>query len=94
MLLGQLNWISCVQRSTCTSCRTPPSAKCHANPVLYTEADITNKSWLPRQRPLRDRETSSDHLSAAIVRPTRQHLVKISPLDVKMLIGLTKIAQK
>ena len=33
IIVGQL--IVCVQRSTCISCRTPPSAECHANSILW-----------------------------------------------------------
>jgi len=35
------------------------SNECHANPILWTEANKTNKNWLPQQRPLRDRTRSS-----------------------------------
>ena len=30
-----VSWFRCVQHSTCTSCRTPPSGESHANPVLW-----------------------------------------------------------
>jgi len=30
-----LNWFACVQRSTCTPCRTPPSSDLYANPILW-----------------------------------------------------------
>ena len=58
-LLITVNWsvncFACVQRSTCTSCRTPPSTECHANPQFCGQKPIkTNKNWLPRQRPSRD----------------------------------------
>ena len=56
-------WFACVQRSTCTSCRAPPDAECHAK---------TNKNWLPRQRPLKLRDGKSNFRSTAEVLPTVQ----------------------
>jgi len=34
-----VNWFACLQRSTCTFCRTPPSSDSHANPILWIEAN-------------------------------------------------------
>ena len=51
LLIGQLtgspasiesvNWFTCIQRSSCTSCRTLPSTEWHTNPILWIEADKT-----------------------------------------------------
>jgi len=56
-LLAVVNWsvnlFACVQCSTCTFCRTPPSTECHANLILWIVPELGPHNWLPWQRPLR-----------------------------------------
>jgi len=40
-----VSWFACIQCSTCTSCHMPP---CHTNPILWTEADETDKNLVSR----------------------------------------------
>jgi len=70
----------------------PPSAKWHTNPILWIEADKTNKNWLLLQRPLRDRKLTSARSSTAIVLPTLQ-IWWSGPVDVK-IIALTEVIFK
>ena len=62
-----VNWFTCVQRSTCTSRRTPPSTEWLANPILWIKAAEANKHRLLRPRPLKNEKLTLDSSSAAIV---------------------------
>jgi len=84
-----VRWFACVQRSTCTSCRTPPSTESHANPFLWIWPGFGRQNWLPRQRPLRDRKPNFKSFIHSHGSTNPANLVKIVPVDVEM-IGLTK----
>ena len=50
-------WFACIQRSTCTSCRTPPSTECYANPFLWIGPGLGRQHWLPWQCPCVSKKT-------------------------------------
>jgi len=79
--------VACVQRTSCTSCRTlTPSAECHRNSILR----IKPKNWLPRQRPLRDQKTNFSLITHSLISTNLANLAKIGPVNVE-LIGLTGV---
>jgi len=51
---------------------------------VWIDARFRPQNWLPWERPLRDRELTSDRSSTAIVLPTPANWVKIGPVDVQI----------
>jgi len=84
-----VHWFACVQRSTCNSCRTPPSTESHANPILWIGPGFGPQNWLPRQRPLGNRKPNFRSFIHSHSSTNPANLVKIGPVDVEM-IGLTE----
>jgi len=53
-----VNWFAWVQRSNCTSCRTPPSSELHANPIPWIWPGLSSQILLPLAVSFRDRKTN------------------------------------
>jgi len=83
-----VDWFACVLCIICTFCRTPPSAECHANPILWIKYHEANKNWLPRRHPLREQKTNFRSFIYNCSSSNPVNLVKIGPVDVEN--GLTQ----
>ena len=88
-----VNWFACVLRSTCTSCRTPPSIECHAKPILWIKADKPTKigchgKVLYGSKKINFRSFIYSHSTTNLA-----NLVKIGPVHVE-IIGVIKIVLK
>ena len=82
-------WFACIQRSICISCRTPPSSKWHANPIVWIDLGFGQQNWLSWQHSLRDRKTNFRSFTCSHRSANPANLARIGLVDVQ-IIGLTE----